>query len=298
MQTGGFSLNLQNATQPSVGYNFTGTPTTSAIVNISTCYGCGGNQSSFDFGTAGTAIDSLFVVQNTGLAQAGLNDGATLALPFSYSTGTFPGGTGSTNAFGSTLSFCSSTLAANSACVLSLRYSGTTSATGTLTLNLSNAFSATATLSLNGTATQRALVTVNEGSGFFACTDASCPGQPVQFGPVASPCASVPHDFVVTNRGRVATTSLNGGTPLPFAFGYGSTGTGVFPGGTGTKMVNGIQLNYCTASLLAGGQCVVTINFAPPSGSGSYSGELDLAYSDGMGAVTPDAARAIAGTGD
>jgi hypothetical protein len=291
-QTGTITLTLAGATVPSLMYNLAGHSSTSAIVYLSPCGGCGGNGT-FDFGTAGTALDAVLVVQNVGVASAGLSDGATLNAPFSYSSGTFPGGTGTVKVFGQTVDFCSTSLAAGTNCAVSIRYSGASSGSSVLTINLTGAASPNVTEGVKGAITTRALVTVSEGDGFFGCMDNTC-GGPYDFGTVMNPSYSV-RDFIVSNRGALATVTLGVGTALATPFAYGPMGAGTYPGGTGTRMVNGVTYDYCGDVLAAGAQCVVTVNLTPPAGAGVYASAVNLAYTDSMGSITPNANRSVTG---
>jgi hypothetical protein len=144
-----------------------------------------------------------------------------------------------------------------------------------------------------GSATTRALVTVSENDGFFGCTDNTC-GGPYDFGTVTNPNDSS-RDFIVSNRGALATVSLDVGTALATPFSYGPMGAGTYPGGTGTRMVNGVTYDYCAAVLAAGAQCVVTVNLSPPAGAGGYASAINLAYSDSMGSITQNANRSVTG---
>jgi hypothetical protein len=291
-QGGTITLTLTGATAPSLTYNLAGHSSTAAIVYVSPCFGCGGN-SNFDFGTAGTPLDAVLVVQNVGAASAGLTDGATLNAPFSYSSGTYPGGTGTVKVFGQTLNFCSSSLAAGTNCAVSIRYSAASSGNSVLTINLTGAASPNVTEGVTGTTTTRALVTVSEGDGFFGCTDNTC-GGPYDFGTLTNPTYSS-RDFIVSNRGALATVALGVGSALSTPFSYGPMGAGTYPGGTGTRMVNGVSYSYCSAVLAPGAQCVLTVNFSPPAGAGAYGSAINLAYSDSMGSVTPNANRNLTG---
>jgi hypothetical protein len=291
-QNGTLSLALAGATAPNLSYNLAGHSTTNAIVYISPCVGCGGNGN-FDFGTAGTSLDAVLVVQNTGSASAGLTDGATLNAPFSYSSGSYPGGTGTVDVFGQSLNFCSSSLAAGASCAVSIRYSAASTGNSTLTINLTGAASPTVTQGVTGATTTRALVTVSEGDGFFGCMDNTC-GGPYDFGTITNPNYSS-RDFIVSNRGALATVSLAVGTALATPFSFGPMGAGTYPGGTGSRMVNGITYDYCGAVLASGAQCVVTVNFSPPAGAGDYASALNLAYSDSMGSIAQNANRSLKG---
>ena len=235
----------------------------------------------FDFGTAGLPIATQFELSNTGGAVVGIRDGMSLAPPFVWTAGgAYPGGSGS--------GFCSSTLAPGSTCTLSITYTAASSASGQLTLAFTGAYSPSATCALHGTATPRALVTVSDSLGFFGCTDTSC----APSGVYASPGQTAPLNLFVLNRGSVPVTSLGEGTPLgpPFAWAGGA-----FPGGVGSVTVGGTSTPYCsTTSLGVGEQCAVSVTFSPTV-VGSYAGAVNLAYSDAMGPVLPDANRDLDG---
>jgi hypothetical protein len=283
------SLTLTGATTPTLTYALAGHPTTSAIVSLGPCLGCG-NSGNFDFGTAGTNLDTILVVQNGGMASAGLADGTTLAAPFTYSSGSFPGGTGTANASGQSLAFCSATLAAGADCAVSIQYSGVATGQSVLTLNLTGASSPTVTMMVTGSQTNRALVTVNENEGFFGCINCG----PYDFGLVTSPNYSS-RDFFVSNRGALATTALDVGMALATPFSFGPMGTGAYPGGTGIKIINGVGYAYCGAVLPAGAQCLVTVNLAPAAGASRYDSAINLSYSDSMGPSAQNAIRNVTG---
>jgi hypothetical protein len=295
-QSGTWTLDLGGATQTSASAMLTGTSSTKAIVGIADCRGCwlaNPDGPAFDYGTAGTTLDRLLVVSNDGVAPADLTDAGTLAAPFSWTTGGYPGGTGSTAALGTpALPFCGATLAAQSSCVLSVRYSGTVTGTGSVTLNLTGAVSSSVSRALQGTATRRALLTVSEVPGFFGCPDSQC--GPAGFGDVAV-AGNETRTFLVSNRGGAATTALAEGTTLAAPFGFGSMGQGSFPGGTGTDGFDGATYDYCSAVLNPGSQCIVLINFSPVT-SGVFTGAVNLQYADAMGAIAPNANRNVVGT--
>jgi hypothetical protein len=69
---------------------------------------------------------------------------------------------------------------------------------------------------------------------------------------------------------------------------------GAFPGGVGSVTVGGTSYPYCTGTLAVGAQCLLKAQFSPVDG-GTYQATVDLAYSDAMGPVTPDASGAIQG---
>jgi len=235
----------------------------------------------FDFGTAGFPISTQFELANTGGAVVGIRDGMALAPPFEWTAGgAYPGGSGP--------DFCAGSLAPGSTCTVSVTYTAASSASGQLTLDFTGAYLPSATCPLHGTATQRALVTVSDGPGFFGCTDANCAPSPVY----GAPGGTAPLSLFLLNRGALPVTSLGEGTPLGAPFAWGG---GAFPGGAGSVTVGATSYPYCsTATLGVGEQCAVTVTFSPTV-VGSYAGAVDLAYSDAMGPVSPDANRALDG---
>jgi hypothetical protein len=249
----------------------------------------------FDFGVAGTSLPDVFLVDNLGLGTAGITDGLTLAPPFAWTSGAYPGGSGTVSSAGIQYDFCSTSLPAGAICALSVSYDGTTEGNGTLTLNLTDAYSASVAGKLHGSPTTRALLTVSEDSGFFGCSDTNCNG-PV--GLFAGLGTSVPISFVVSNRGGAPTTSLGVGTPPSPPFYWGPSGTsGTFPGGSGSGVVGGVTYDYCaTQTLGAGQQCMVTVSLLAVTGDAPpFTGAVNLAYSDAQGPVLPNANRDLKG---
>ncbi len=239
----------------------------------------------FDFGTAGVPVPMQFELANVGSSTVDISDGMTLSPPFVWTAGgAFPGGSG--NADSLDVGFCSSSLAPNARCAISVTYTAAATASGRLTLDFTDAYFPTATRALQGTATERALLTVCGAPGFFGCTEyawvsffSACPGETQSL------------NFFVMNRGALPVASLAEGTPLtpPFAWGGGT-----FPGGAGDVMLQGVSYPYCSATLGTGEQCVLTVAFSPAD-DGGYSDAINLAYSDAMGQVIPNANLGIGG---
>ena len=217
----------------------------------------------FDFGTAGTTIPTQIELTNTGGAPVGISDGMSLAPPFEWTaSGAYPGGSGA--------GFCTATLAPGDSCTVSVTYTGATSATGLLTLDFSSGYLPRMTSPLKGSATQRALVTVSDGPGFFACTDSCGPS-----GVSSSPGVPTTVDLFVINRGAVPVTALGEGTPLAAPFAWAG---GAFPGGVGSVSVGspGVTYPFCSAATLGvGEQCVVAITFSPTT-TGMLNGAVNL----------------------
>jgi hypothetical protein len=237
---------------------------------------------SFDFGVAGLPITMPFQLSNSGGATVGIHDALTLAAPFTWTSGAYPGGSDPT--------FCGDSLAPGSTCTISITYSGASSATGNLTLDFTgDSYLPSATCALHGTATNRAFLTVSDNPGFFSCTDATC--SPSYVGTYPGGTGTL--DLFVLNHGGAPVTSLAGGTALTSPFAWAG---GAFPGGSGSIDYGSPTqtIPYCSGTLGVDEQCVVTVAFSP-SALGTYSGDADLAYADASGAVLPNAMRSISG---
>lgn len=107
--------------------------------------------------------------------------------------------------------------------------------------------------------------------------------------------SSVTRTFVVTNRGGADATVLGVGTALSAGFGFGLTGSGAYPGGTGTTTVDGTVFNYCGTALAKGARCAVLVHYTPASSGLTSNSALNLAYSDANGAINPNGNRFIFG---
>jgi hypothetical protein len=236
----------------------------------------------FDFGTAGVPVTSQFELTNSGTLTVGISDGMSLAPPFVWTEGgAYPGGSGA--------GFCGSSLAPGASCTISVTYTAATSAAGRLTLDLASDYYPTLTRALAGTATERALLSVSDGPGFFACTDGCGPSIVG-----ANSGTTAPLDLFVLNRGGSPVTAIGEGTPLSPPFTWAG---GAFPGGAGSITIGypGVSYPYCSAAALGvGEQCVVTVDFSPPT-VGTYTGAASIAYSDATGPISPDANRNLEG---
>jgi hypothetical protein len=87
------------------------------------------------------------------------------------------------------------------------------------------------------------------------------------------------------------------GSSLGIAFDFGPSGSGSYPGGSGTTSFNGQTYNYCGASLSPGSQCALTLNFHPLMSATHYSSAVSVSCGDALGAVAPNAIRTINGDG-
>ncbi len=231
----------------------------------------------FSFGTAGTELTVRFRLWNQGGSSAGLADGMTLAPPFAWATGSFPGGALPTD--------CTGTLAPQTGCFVSVTYSGASSASGRLTVQLSNAYAPGATRALQGTTTNRALLAVSSTPGLTECTDVDCSLRPLSF---VSEEGLVTQDVFVTNRGGAATTALAPAAPLDAGFFWGPPdGGGAFPGNTGASACSGV--------LPPGAECTLTLTFAAAARGVPAQSTLELESSDALGPVSPNVRRPLYG---
>jgi hypothetical protein len=239
----------------------------------------------FDFGTAGSPVTTQFQLMNTGGMTVGVKDGMTLAPPFAWTSGgAYPGGSGA--------GFCGSSLAPGVSCNISVTYTGASSASGMLTLDLTNSYVPTASCALKGTASPRALLTVSDAPGLFECTDSTCAPNQID-GSIWGGSVTVPLTLYVMNLGALPATAFGPGTPLSPPFFWAG---GAFPGGVGSVPMGypPTSFPYCSGAIAPGEQCVVTVNFSPTA-VGTYPGAVNVAYSDAMGPVTPNANRNISG---
>ncbi len=101
-----------------------------------------------------------------------------------------------------------------------------------------------------------------------------------------------PIHFYVLNRGGLPATRMGSGTAPepPFAWADGG-----FPGGVGSLAPPAAGVPYCSTTLGVNELCVLTLTFTPTD-AGMYTGAANVAYSDALGPVTPNANRNIQGT--
>jgi hypothetical protein len=253
-QTGGFSLSVGNATTSSLAYNLSGTPTSLAIVSISDCDQCGGGGGpglpTHDYGlvASGSVRSAFFFVRNNGLGTAKLTNAGLSGSAFSYTAGSYPGGTAGSQVMinGNQWSFCPTSggnLAAGASCVLSVDFSASGSAQlmGTFSLTVGGATTGTLGYNLTGTPTTLAIVSLSDNPNGGGC----CGNPPTHdFGTVSA--SSVNNTFFfVTNSGSADATLSDGGVT---GNGFGYTGSS-YPGGTSGDTVNvwGTNYTYCPA---------------------------------------------------
>ena len=213
----------------------------------------------YDFGIVATGgvVTKTFTVTNSGNFTATAMSGPSLAAPFSYKGGTYPG-TGGT---------CAATLNVSASCSIVVNYSPT--ATGTQSTNISLSYydgagNQTTLRGVQGSGAAPSLLTVSDGATF-------------DFGTLASG-GTAEKTFTVTNNGGVGATAISGGG-LSTAFSYKG---GTFPGTGGT----------CTSTLSPATNCAVVVTFAPTT-VGSFTSSIDISYNDGV--ATQVSSRAVQG---
>jgi hypothetical protein len=236
----------------------TGTGKTKATLGI--------DQSGFTYGLVATDSinDNIFTVTNSGeLTANNIADGLTLAAPFSFSSGAYPGH--------AVAGACGTTLAAGATCTIKVRYNPTVAAaadSSTITLTYDDGIN-------TGVTTTRAIAGAAQTKASLTIVD------PGTYGTKATGSVT---DVLVTvnNTGTASATSIAETTlAAPFTFASGS-----FPGHAGA--------GKCTATLAGGGSCTLMIRYNPTT-TGAHAGTITLNYNNG--AATVNATRALSGTG-
>jgi hypothetical protein len=231
----------------------TGTGTDHAHLELS-------DAPTYDFGThaVDTATTHAFTLTNTGAVAASALTPATLAAPFAFAGGTYPGTAGS----------CGATLAAGASCTIAVTFTPTTSgaASGSLGLAYDDGFGPqSASRALAGTGTNLAFLSISDAPKYAF--------------PTVATGSTAEHAFTVTNTGKGTASNVAGGA-LASPFGYKG---GTYPGMAGT----------CGATLAAGASCTVVVTFRPAS-PGLPAGTLSISYDDGV-ATGLTATRAMSG---
>ena len=214
----------------------------------------------FDYGPVvqTSTLDKTFTITNSGSLAATTITGGTLAAPFAFKGGSFPG-TGGT---------CGSTLNASLSCTVVASFHPTTTGSFSATLSLGyydGANSQTATRPVQGTGATAASLTISDGPTY-------------NYGTVANG-ASVDKSLTITNGGGVGATSLAGsGLSAPYTFKGGS-----FPGTGGS----------CLTTLAASQTCTIVVNYNPTTIATSNQ-TVQVNYFDGLAAQS--ATRPLQGT--
>ena len=203
-----------------------------------------------DFGThpVSARVNLTLTMTNIGNGPAGSINAAGLAAPYTFLGGSFPG-TGGT---------CDADLEVGENCTMVLEFFPSTA--GYFTDNLIISYN-------NGGST----VSINQG---IAGTASATLGELViSDGPVHNYLATLvgntdPHTFTITNVGGGDASSIADAGTLATPFQYVG---GTFPGTGGT----------CTATLTAGSNCSIVVEFAPAS-DGTFNDVIEINYLDGV----------------
>ncbi len=220
-------------------------------------------NTSNDYGSRviGTQTDYTFTVTNSGQATGASVSESTLAAPFTFATGSFPGG-----------GTCTTSIVGGTNCTIIVRYSPSAAAlqTGTITLGYSDEASAKSTnFAIQGTGLNPASLSITD----VTSND---------FGSVKIEDTPVDRTFNVSNNGDVNTVTIVSsgldGTIYKFK-------GGTFPGTGGT----------CTATIVPGANvCTMVITYTPTV-SGVQADTVILTYNNGLvGGQTTN--RALTGT--
>ena len=204
-----------------------------------------------DFGTlaTGSVTQLILTVSNTGDVPAtNIIDQLTLADPFRFEGGTYPGTTGS----------CLTDLAVSANCSLVVEYFPTTTGAHASTVTLQyndGATVTTATSDLSGTGTAPAFLNITE----IVVGDAD-------FG-IAPIGATRTRVFNVTNNGTFNASLMSGGGLATVDFDYQG---GLYPGGIET----------CNTDLGPAATCTIEVEYAPGSVA-THNDMITINYFDG-----------------
>jgi hypothetical protein len=231
-------------------------------------------QSSF---VAGSPQRRFVLVENVGDSPAGLSDGQTLAAPFAWSSGTYPGY--ADTRLSPDAPPCGSQLAPWSGCTLAVTFSGAEAGAGTLTLGLTGAYEPALAIPLSGETTEQPVLELHRDPGSTGPDPRGFGWMPPSASVSARQGETAVFHFFVTNVGGSSAAALAGyqlGT-LPFSSPPWSWGTTAdpdagFPGGNGSITLEGNTWPHCSDVLEAGQTCVVTGAFTPqePPPNGEY----------------------------
>lgn len=241
-------VSAQNAVR-----NLSGTSVGPAILSLS-----GGPTYDFGDRATGSQSDVTLTVTNSGAFAATAIATGTMAAPFTYKAGTFPG-TGGT---------CTSTLAVGASCTVVVTWAPTAAGVNSGSANVAyfdGAANQTASRAITGNSVNPALLAINEGPSY-------------DFGTRASG-SNTTKSFLLTNTGGFIATSVGGaGLATPYAYAGGT-----FPGTGGD----------CAATLAVGASCTFVVSYAPMIG-GVTTDSIEIGYNDGV--TTQTATRDVGGT--
>jgi hypothetical protein len=215
----------------------------------------------YDFGqrAMGSSTEFVFTVTNTGGVAASSMTSTSLAAPFTFTGGAYPGVTGT----------CGATLAAGASCTVAVTYSPTALGAHSDSIDISyndEVVVQTSSRAVAGTGVNPALLTIDRAPLYDYGVQATDSVTDVA--------------FTVTNTGDVPATAL-AGSGLSVAYSFAG---GTYPGTGGT----------CGTTLAAGANCSIVVRFNPAS-TGLHVATLTVSYMDG--ALAQTATRPIQGTG-
>lgn len=219
-----------------------------------------------------------FLVTNPRGPAASLADGMTLMPPFGWTSGAYPGGTGTVDVGTSRLPFCAGVLAPGQTCALLVTFSGATDATGAVSLFVAGSYAPVVWRAVEG---PRAWGPALRLTALDAppCSSASnlC-SYPL---PTVMPRGAVTL-LRAFNAGAADITALGEASPPSARFAWANDAG--FPG---------IEGGCTNAGLPAGASCLLALRY---EGDFETVGSLTLAWSDGVdgGTVT----RTLRGVGD
>ena len=269
----------------------------------------GGDGGPFSYGTAGFPLPSIFTLSNYGGQTVGLSDGLSLAPPFAWAGGQFPGGQDTDSA--TLVPYCTASLDPDKTCELSVTFDGTRTAIGGVSVAVTGAYTPAASRLIQGIGTSRALLTIDAFPWTFGeCPDPSiCGGNPLLLlneGSSTTPMGEVAwtdtpnaFDLFVQNRGGAPALGI-APAPLSTGFLWGQLdGGGAYPGGVGTATWDNEpqQYAYCSDTLAPGDWCILTLTFAPAV-AGPFDETLSLSYSDDAGPIAAPSTWVISATGE
>lgn len=217
----------------------------------------------YDFGTlvVGAAAGTVtLTLSNSGGQVATSFASGSLAAPFSFTGGTYPG----------TVGTCGISLAAGATCTLDVSFIPTSPGlfTDTLVTTYDDGSGSTQTLNhdLQGTAVNPAVLAISDGATY-------------DFGS-HTVGTNTDYALTVTNTGGGTASALSAAAlTAPFTF-----KGGVYPGTGGN----------CALTLGSGASCTIVIRFSPVA-PGGFSDTIDLSYNDGIN--TLNTTRPTTGTG-
>ncbi len=215
----------------------------------------------YDYGlqASGSVTLHTFTVTNNGSVPATAVSETTLATPFNYEGGGYPGTTGT----------CGSILNAGASCDLVIEFAPVSNATfnSSIQMDYNDGVNIqAATRLVTGRAANPAFLTITD-SPSYVFPSVATGGNTTQL-------------FTITNTGGVVATGLSdSGLVAPFTF-LGGT----YPGTGGT----------CNTTLASGAACDIILEFAPTT-TGVQNDQLDIAYNDGAGPQT--LTELVSGTG-